>query len=94
MQWSRKAQAELKRAYEYIKSMSLQHAEKVKNDIVHHSESLAVNPERYPPDKFKIGNNGQYRFFVLYHYRISYKIMDDVVLIVRMRHTSMSPLAY
>ena len=58
------------------------------------AESLAINPERFPPDKFKANNNGSYMAFEMHRYRISYVILKEVVLIVRMRHSAMSPLEY
>lgn len=92
--WSRTAALQLQKAYNFIKKDSVQNAEKVRERIISKTEELIQLPERYPLDKYKINNKGQYRAFELYHYRISYKIMKDTVLIVRMRHTSMSPLEY
>jgi len=92
--WSRIAESQLKKAFEYIRKDSYQNAIKVRQDIVAMSESLSVNPERFPPDKFKMNNDGSYRAFELHHYRISYVILKEVVLIVRLRHTAMSPLLY
>lgn len=56
--------------------------------------ALVSNPERHPLDKYKLTNDGTYRAFELYHYRISYKISIDTIRIVRMRHTSRSPHTY
>lgn len=94
VRWSKRAQSELQLAYDYIKLDSSQNAEKVKDKLISRTETLAAFPEIYPLDKYKINNRGQYRAFVLYHYRISYKVMKNAVLIVRLRHTSMSPLSY
>jgi len=94
VRWSKKALSELQKAYDYIKMDSPPNAIKVINEIVRHTEALADTPEIYPPDNYRVNNKGQYRAFVLYHYRVSYKIMKDTILIVRLRHTSMSPLSY
>ena len=92
--WSSSAELQLKKTFLYIKADSYQNAIKVRYDIVAMSESIALNPERFPPDKFKTNNDGSYRAFELHRYRISYAILKEVVLIVRLRHTAMSPLEY
>lgn len=92
--WSRTAEIQLKKAFLYIRKDSYQNAIKVRHDIVTMSESLSVNPERFPPDKFKVNNDGSCRAFELHRYRISFVILKEVVLIVRLRHTAMSPLLY
>lgn len=83
--WSKRARTELKKAYEYIREDSPQNA------ITLH---LPKHPEKFPPDKFKKGNDNTWRAFEIYHYRISYRIMPDQIRIVRMRHTRRSPLSY
>lgn len=92
--WSKGAESQLQKAFLYIRKDSYQNAIKVRHDIVTMSESLSVNPERFPPDKFKMNNDGSYRAFELHRYRISFVILKEVVLIVRLRHTGMSPLLY
>jgi hypothetical protein len=56
--WSTMATLQLKRAFEYIKRDSYQNAIQVRNDIVIISEVLPLNPGRFPPDKFKVNNDG------------------------------------
>ena len=92
--WSSTAELQLKKAFLHIKKDSFQNAIKVRTDIVIMAESLAINPELFPPDKFKTNNDGLYRAFELHHYRISFVILKEVVLIERMRHSAMSPLLY
>jgi len=92
--WSRAAERQLKKAFLYIRKDSYQNAVKVRHDIVMMSESLSVNPERFPPDKFKLNNDGSYRAFELHRHRISFVILKEGILIVRLRHTAMSPLVY
>ncbi len=92
--WSKNAELQLQKAFLYIKKDSFQNAVKVRYDIVAISESLSANPQRFPPDKFKMNNDGSYRAFELHRYRISYVILKEVVLIVRLRHTAMSPELY
>jgi plasmid stabilization system protein ParE len=92
--WNVKARNELKRIYEYILKDSYQNAIKVRNEIVATVLSLPEHPERHPSDKYKINNDGTWRAFEIYHYRISYRITNNEIRIVRLRHTSRSPLHY
>jgi plasmid stabilization system protein ParE len=92
--WSRGARIELRKAYSYILLDSLQNAEMVRDDIIDLSIDLCKNPEKHPLDKFKKDNDGTWRAFEKHHYRISYRIIPNEIRIVRMRHTSRSPLTF
>ena len=92
--WSDSAKAELRKAFEYIALDSLQNAQMVRNTLIDLTIELPENPEKYPLDKFKKDNDGTWRAFEKHHYRVSYRIVKDQIRIVRMRHTSKSPLTY
>jgi plasmid stabilization system protein ParE len=92
--WGNRAKAELHKAYLYILFDSLQNAEMVRDDIIDATINLPKHPEKYPLDKFKTGNDGTWRAFELHHYRISYRIMPNQIQIVRLCHTSRSPLNF
>lgn len=92
--WSKRAIAELLKAYEYIYQDSPKNAAKVRDEIIDLTIELSKHPEAYPPDKYKKNNDGNWRAFEKYRYRISYRIMKKEIRIVRMRHTSRSPLYY
>lgn len=92
--WSKRAKNELLRAYEYIREDSPQNAAKVRDEIIDATIDLPIHPEKYPPDKYKKVNNGTWRAFEIYHYRITYRIMPDQIRIVRLRHTRRSPVSY
>lgn len=92
--WSDSAKAELRKAFEYIALDSLQNAQMVRDTLINETIELAQNPEKHSIDKFKKDNNGSWRAFEKHHFRISYRILKDQIRIVRMRHTSRSPLAY
>jgi plasmid stabilization system protein ParE len=92
--WSDSAKSELKKAFKYIALDSLQNAEMVRDSLIDLTIELAENPEKYPLDKFKKGNDGNWRAFEKHHYRVSYHIVKHQIRIVRLRHTSKSPLAY
>jgi len=72
----------------------VQNAEMVRDDLIDATINLTKHPEKHPLDKFKTDNDGTWRAFELHHYRVSYRVMETEIRIVRMRHTSRSPLPY
>jgi len=92
--WSKSAKAELKIAFTYIALDSLENAQVVRDTLIDLTIDLAKNPEKHPLDKFKKDNDGSWRAFEKYHYRVSYRILKDQIRIVRLRHTSKSPINY
>ena len=92
--WTPKASAELKKAFEYINQDSPTNALKVISVIIDIADKIALHPEMFPVDKYRKNNDGSWRAFEKYRYRISYHVTKDAIHIVRMRHTSQSPLYY
>lgn len=80
--WSIEATIQLKAAYNYIAKDSIKNAGKVRNDIVEIVKGLPSNPEVYPPDKYKINNDGSYHAFEKHRYRISYHILEEEIRIL------------
>ena len=92
--WTPQAIAELRKAYDYISKDSPQNARMVVDELTAIADRLPAQPEMLPPDKFKKNNDSTWRAFEKYHYRISYLITSKEIRIVRMRHTSRTPLQY
>lgn len=92
--WDRKAVIQLSKAISFIRKSSPQNAEKVKNETLKDIDRLLKNPEKYPPDKYKRNNKGNHRAFELHKLRISYLIEKEIIIITRIRHTSMKPEDY
>ena len=88
------AKAQLRQAYQYINKDSVQNAEKVKIKILASLKVLIKDPERHPPDKYKLNNDGTFRAYELYKYRITYHISDEQITVIRIRRTKMNPLEY
>jgi plasmid stabilization system protein ParE len=88
------AKAQLRQAYNYICNDSARNAEKVKDQILSSIKGLAINPEKHPPDQYKVDNDGSFRAYELFRYRISYHISDVQITVIRIRHTKMNPLHY
>lgn len=93
--WDVEARNSFRKAITYIRKSSVQNAEKVRLDINAAVRKLADEPERrHTPDKYKIPNDGNYRAFEIHHYRIAYSVSDEMIRIVRFRHTSQQPETY
>ena len=92
--WTPRAIAELRKAYDYISKDSPQNARKVVDELTQIANQLPAQPDMFPADKFKKNNDGSWRAFEKFHYRISYLITSKEIRIVRMRHTSRTPLQY
>lgn len=88
------AKKSLRDAYEYIKKDSLQNAERVRDEILTSIKALIKAPEKHPLDKYRIKNDGSYRAYEVYKYRIAYHISTSEIRIIRIRHTKMNPLEY
>lgn len=89
--WSKNALKQFEAAIDYISHDSLQNAEKVRLSIIKNVEKIPSHPELFPPDKFKLNNNGHFRAFELYRLRISYYYDAESIRILRVRHTSREP---
>jgi plasmid stabilization system protein ParE len=92
--WNNKALASFKKAYEHIKEDSYINAEKVKEGITKIVDSLPDHPEKHPLDKYKKNNQGNYRAFEKYSYRVAYKITENEIIILRLRHVKQEPKGY
>lgn len=90
--WSKSAKKHIQAAFDFIKHDSLQNAEKVRDEIIDASIELVLNAEIHSLDKYKLNNDGTYRAFELHRYRVSYRVLKNEIRIVRLRHTSRSPL--
>ena len=88
------AKIQLRKAYEFIRLDSPKNAEKVKAKILGSIKELADRPEKYPPDKYRLNNDGSFRAFEIYKYRISYHVSPQQITVTRIRHTKMKPKKY
>ena len=89
--WRKLALLQVHKIYNYIKKDSLQSAKKVREKTFKRAEELKHNPTIYPLDKYRKNNNGSFRAFEVYNYRIAYQITKSEVRILRVRHTSREP---
>ena len=92
--WDDRAKAELKKELKRIRKESAQGAETVKCKIFETAKRLPDNPFAFEEDSLKLDNDGSYRRFTAFSYRVVYKITDSAIWILRIRHTSREPLEY
>lgn len=88
------AKSALRHLHNYIKKDSLQNADKVRKKILSSIKELTKNPEQHPPDKYRTNNDGSYRAYEIYKYRIAYHVSIHEIRILRIRHTKMNPTDY
>ncbi len=92
--FTKQSQLQIRALHKYISIQSPQNAAKVVADILASLEKTQNNPEFYKPDQFKLNNDSSYRAFEKHNYRISYRIENDIIRVLRVRHTKMNPLSY
>lgn len=91
--WSKTAQNQLEKIFFYLfkETKSKNIPNKVIDTIYNSVTILSTNWEIYELDEMKISNDGNYRAYEVYSYRISYKITAKEIHILRIRHTSQNP---
>ncbi|HSD05780.1 type II toxin-antitoxin system RelE/ParE family toxin [Flavobacterium sp.] len=63
-------------------------ADKVAETIFNSTEILKTQPEIFKLDTQKVNNDGSFRIYYVYDYSISYRITDNSIQILRVRHNA------
>ena len=93
--WDKVALNQLKEIYDNLKTGdNLVYAKEVKNSVLKTCKELLENPNLYEQDRFKSDNDGSFRAFEKFKYRVAYKITVKQIRILRVRHTSREPIEY
>jgi plasmid stabilization system protein ParE len=92
--WSQRSLYQLNEIYSYIHKESPQGAKKVVASISKLVGTLSTRAMIYEADRFKVNNDGSYRAFTVYSYRVAYRIKQDRVIILKVLHTSQEPEIY
>lgn len=92
--WTENSKIQLQKIYFNIAMDSIFQADRVFEKLIESTADLSEYPLKYPPDKYKTDNEGNYRAYELYHFRISYKITDEAIYVVRIRSTYQNPKDY
>ena len=89
--WDKKALLQLNDVFDFLKTKSVVSAKKVIITLLKLTDSLNQDFEIYEQDRFKLNNDGSFRAFEKYHYRISYRVTSNQIRVLRVRHTSRNP---
>ncbi len=87
--WSNRAITQFSKVLDHIRQDSIQNADKVYEKMIKKLDVAALNPNSCPLEKYKIDNDGSVRAFVLFKYRVIYKIEPDRIRVLRIRHSKM-----
>jgi plasmid stabilization system protein ParE len=95
VKWSKPALEQLDKALDFIIGNGYEtYAGELEEKIISRVENLVANYNIYPADKYKKDNDGSYRAFEVDEYRVSYRVRDPFIKIIRIRHTSRKPRKY
>ena len=92
--WDTKAFDDLKEILSYLTKRSEQAPKLIKQGIKKSIDIIKVNPFVFELDELKTNNDESYRAFIVYSYRISYRFIENKILILRIRPTSRNPLEH
>ena len=89
IKWSKSALYQFEKALDFIIDKGFfDYAIKLEDNILLSVENLVENYNIYPTDKYKRDNDGTYHAFEIDEYRVSYRVKNSQVKIIRIRHTS------
>lgn len=89
IRWSRPALTELDKALNFIIEKGfISYADELEEKIILRVENLVENYAIYPADKYKKDNDSSYHAFEIDEYRVSYRVKNSQIKIIRIRHTS------
>lgn len=90
--WSKIAENQLHRAVAYIRDeQGLFYARLVLNQILESVDSLETHPKSGPREPLLRHRRYEYRYIVVWSYKIVYRIVGDRVTIARVFHTAQRP---
>ena len=90
--WTRKAFGQLERAIKYIREVQgLTYAETVLNKMLQTTELLEHSPNIGTIEPLLAHKKSEYRFLVVWSYKILYRTTKDKAVISRVFHTSRNP---
>ncbi|UXX80055.1 type II toxin-antitoxin system RelE/ParE family toxin [Reichenbachiella carrageenanivorans] len=90
--WNDDAKYALKNIYHYIKEReSIERAKKVRNEIAASAKSLNVFPEKFVEDPYLKEEPGNFRFKVIWSYKIIYEVTSEAIMVLDIFHTSRNP---
>lgn len=90
--WTKKAFGQLERAIKYIREeQGISYAEIVLHKILQTTELLENSPKMGAVEPLLVHKKSEYRFLVVWSYKIIYRTTKNKAIISRVFHTSRSP---
>ena len=77
-----------------FESKSLSIADKLIGKIFDSTQILKTDPDIFGIDEQKKDNDGSFRAYFIYDYKITYQVQEHQIYILRVRHTSRKPVTF
>lgn len=91
--WDNEAKRSLRSIYDYLKNKeSITVAKKVTTAVVKQTKELNKFPEKFSKEPYLKKELGNFRFKVVWSYKIIYEVTPDVIYILDIFHTSRNPV--
>lgn len=90
--WDDEAKRSLRSIYNYIKNReSTRVAKKVRDEIAAQAKELVIFPEKFEKEPVLKDEPGNYRYKVIWSYKIIYEVTAEAIYILDIFHTSREP---
>ncbi len=90
--WDDESKRSLKSIFEYIKNReSIRAATKVRSEIIKQTKTLNRLPEKFEKEPILKNEDGNFRYKLVWNYKIIYEIAQDSIYILDVFHTSRDP---
>lgn len=91
--WDNSARASFRNIYNYIKSQAKSNgpAEMVKRVILAEVDLIPTRPRTYPLEPYLSELDGEFRFALVFTYKIIFEIGESQIFILDIFHTSRNP---
>ncbi|MDH5381242.1 MAG: type II toxin-antitoxin system RelE/ParE family toxin [Cyclobacteriaceae bacterium] len=90
--WDDEAKKSLKSIYKYIiKRDSAEAAKRVRNEITNQTKTLNGFPEKYEREHNLEDKPGNYRYMIIWSYKVIYEVTPKAIHVLDVFHTSRNP---
>src|SRR5437879_10117888 len=90
--WDDEAKRSLRSIYEYVKTReSLNVAKRVRNTIARQARDLSLFPEKFANEPHLESFGGNFRYKVVWSYKIIYEVTATTIFVLDIFHTSRDP---
>ena len=90
--WDDEAKVALRSIYDYIKYReSVGVATRIRNEIVRQIKALGRFPKKFAKEPHLMNAPGDFRFKVIWSYKIIYEVTLEYILVLDIFHTSRDP---